>query len=63
MKSYLIVTGSLFALLAVLHAWRIVVEWHGLGAAEFWIVAAGTVLPLALAGWAWKLLADLSRRP
>ena len=27
MKSYLIITGSLFGLLAVAHVWRIIGEW------------------------------------
>jgi hypothetical protein len=56
MKSYLVTTGTLFALIAVLHIWRIIGEWNGLGA-EFWLVAGVGVLALALSAWAWRLLA------
>jgi hypothetical protein len=63
-KAYLATTGVLFALLAVLHVWRLVVEWPGIRA-EFWIVAGGTLLSAVLALWALKLLLALkrSRRP
>jgi hypothetical protein len=58
MKAYLVTTGILFALLAALHVWRIVVEWNGLGP-SLWVVGAGTVLSALLAAWAAVLL----RRP
>jgi hypothetical protein len=43
------------ALLAVLHVWRLIVEWPGIRA-EFWIVAGGSLLSAILALWALKLL-------
>jgi hypothetical protein len=50
-KAYIATTGVLFALLAALHVWRLVVEWPGIRA-EFWIVAAGSLLSAILALWA-----------
>jgi tetrahydromethanopterin S-methyltransferase subunit E len=60
MKAYLIVTGTLFGLLAALHVWRMVVEWNGMQT-EFWIVASGTVVAGVLSIWAWQLLSKLQR--
>ncbi len=60
MKAHLATTGVLFALLAVLHIWRIVVEWPGIRA-EFWIIASGSLLSAVLALWALKLLLALKR--
>jgi hypothetical protein len=54
-KAYRATTGVLFAVLAVLHVWRLVAEWHGIRA-EFWIVAGGSMLSAGLALWALKLL-------
>jgi hypothetical protein len=59
-QAYLATTGVLFALLAVLHVWRLVVEWPGIRA-EFWIVAGGSFLSAVLALWALKLLLALKR--
>ena len=55
MKAYLATTGVLFAVLAVLHVWRLVAEWPGIRA-EFWIIAGGSILSAVLALWALKLL-------
>ena len=55
MKAYRATTGVLFAVLAVLHVWRLVAEWHGIRA-EFWIIAGGSMLSAGLALWALKLL-------
>ena len=60
MKAYFATTGVLFALLAVLHIWRLVVERPGIRA-EFWIIAGGSLLSAALALWALKLLLALKR--
>ena len=60
MKAYLATTGVLFALLAALHVWRLVVEWPGIRA-EFWIVSGGTLLSAVLGLWALKLLLALKR--
>jgi hypothetical protein len=59
-KAYLATTGLLFALLAGLHVWRLVVEWPGIRA-EFWVVAGGSLLSAVLALWALKLLLALKR--
>jgi hypothetical protein len=60
-KAYLATTGVLFALLAVLHVWRLVVERPGIRA-EFWILAGGSLLSAVLALWALKLLLALKRK-
>ena len=60
MKAYLATTGGLFALLAVLHVWRLVAEWPGIRA-DFWFVAGGTLLSTALALWALRLLLTVKR--
>jgi hypothetical protein len=60
MKAYLATTGMLFAVLALLHVWRLVVEWPVIRA-EFWIVAGGSLLSAILALWALKLLLALIR--
>ena len=54
-KTYLATTGVLFAVLAMLHVWRVVVEWPGIRV-EFWIVAGGSPQSAVLALWALKLL-------
>jgi hypothetical protein len=54
-KAYLATTGVLFALLAVLHVWRLVVEWRGIRG-DLWPVAGGSILSAVLALWALKLL-------
>ena len=62
MKAYLIITGSLFGLLALVHVWRIVGEWprlmHDPGEileATIGVVAAGLCI------WAWRLVRSLAR--
>jgi hypothetical protein len=59
-KAYLATTGVLFALLAALHVWRLVVEWPGIRV-DFWPVAGGSILSAILALWALKLLVALKR--
>jgi hypothetical protein len=54
MRAYLITTGTLFALIAVAHVWRVVAESRAL-ATDPWFVAL-TVLSLALSWWALRLL-------
>ncbi|HKH93726.1 MAG TPA: hypothetical protein VKA54_18120 [Gemmatimonadaceae bacterium] len=54
MRAYLITTGTLFALIAVAHVWRVVAESRAL-ATDPWFVAL-TMLSLALSGWALRLL-------
>jgi hypothetical protein len=59
-KAYLATTGVLFALLAALHVWRLVVERPD-NHAGFWIIAGGTFISAALALWALKLFLGLKR--
>ena len=53
MKAYILTTGSLFGLLAIVHVWRMVVESGA--AKEPWVVGM-TVLSAALCVWAGRLL-------
>jgi hypothetical protein len=55
MKAYLVTTGALFALLAVLHAWRMIVEWRPADPGFLVEVGIG-VLAAGLSVWAWRLL-------
>jgi hypothetical protein len=57
MKAYLMTTGSLFALLAVVHIWRIIGEWPRLlnDSGEILEAAIG-VAAGALSIWAWRLV-------
>ena len=53
MRAYLAATGTLFALVVVLHAWRTWLEGPGIWAQPTFVVF--TVVPAALAAWAWRL--------
>ncbi|MGA2659998.1 MAG: hypothetical protein ABSH34_21055 [Verrucomicrobiota bacterium] len=61
MKAYLVTTGILFGLLAVLHVWRAVAEWPRPTAdLGFALVMVGLVaVPGVLSWWAWRLLRNL----
>jgi hypothetical protein len=59
MKSYLITTGTVFALVAIAHVWRVVSE-SNLLAADPWFVLL-TVVCAAMAGWAFTLLRRTTR--
>lgn len=62
MKAYLIATGSLFGLLALVHMWRIVGQWPRLLHDSGEIVEAGIgVIAVALCLWAWRLLRTSAR--
>jgi len=57
MKAYLITTGILFALLALAHLLRTIVEWSRL-ATDPWFILVGPgigVAAAALCFWAWRL--------
>lgn len=54
MKAYLITTGTMFALLALLHLWRAVQE-SGQLAQDPWFLVI-TVVAAALSVWAFRLL-------
>ena len=60
MKAYLATTGSLFGLLALLHAWNFALEWGGPRLTLYFTAATGAVAA-ALSIWAWVLLA-IARR-
>jgi hypothetical protein len=64
MKAYLVTTGTIFGLIAVLHLWRSIEEWT-LFATEPWhyvIMSALGALAAALSAWAWCLLGLRARR-
>ena len=63
MKSYLVTTGTLFALLALIHVWETIASWHRLGSDPgfIWMPALGFVTA-ALSVWAWRLLRTASQR-
>jgi hypothetical protein len=61
MKLYLAITGLLFALLAALHAWRVVAGWDGFDS-SFYGTAFPGLISAGLSIWAWVLLAR-SKRP
>ena len=62
MKAYLITTGTLFALVALVHVWRIVGEWPRLLTDRWEILEAAIgVAGGALSLWAWRLLRRSAR--
>jgi hypothetical protein len=54
MKAYLATTGSLFALLALVHVWRAIVERETLATDPVFLII--TVLAAGLSIWAFRLL-------
>jgi hypothetical protein len=64
MRAYLITTGLLFGVLALLHIWRMDVEWPREGTHPLFIFGMGALvlLPGALSWWAWVLLRKLSNQ-
>ena len=63
MKAYLIITGSIFGLMAILHVWRAIDERHSLTTdpGYFAGMAAMGLVAAALSVWAWRLLAGQRR--
>jgi hypothetical protein len=59
MKIYLIVSGTLFGLLALVHVWRIIAEGSHL-AKDPWFVLI-TLVATALSFWSWRVLRRLPR--
>jgi hypothetical protein len=57
-RAYLATTGLLFAAIAVLHTWRVIVEPHL--ATHAWYLVL-TLLAGALAVWAWRLFRTATR--
>jgi hypothetical protein len=58
MKAYLVTTGSVFALIALMHLLKAINEWSLLSTrpAYFLSMAALGVLAGAFSAWAWRLL-------
>jgi hypothetical protein len=58
MKAFLITTGILFGLMAVVHIWRAIAEWpqSGVGLGFVLGMAALIAVPGVLSGWAWRCL-------
>jgi len=54
MKAYVISTGSLFALITLVHVWRVIAEGPQLLTSPWWILT--TVISAGLSVWAWRLL-------
>lgn len=57
MKSYIVTTGAIFALLAFAHLLRTFAEWSRLGT-DPWFVLEGPgigVVAAAVAIWAWRV--------
>lgn len=59
MRTYLLTTGIVFALLAVVHVWRALVE-GGSPASDPWFVIV-TVIAVALSFWAFRLYSRSAR--
>jgi hypothetical protein len=58
LNAYLLTTGGLFALLALVHAARTIHEWPRL-TADPWFILEGPgigVIAAAICVWAWRLL-------
>jgi hypothetical protein len=68
MKAFLITTGILFGLMALVHIWRAIAEWPHSDAGVGFVLgmAALIAVPGALSGWAWwclwKLPAEQTER-
>lgn len=57
-RAYLISTGILFALVAVAHVWRVIVESSAL-ATDPWFVLL-TILAVVMSAWAFRLLRSVT---
>jgi hypothetical protein len=57
MKAYLVTTGTLFGLLAVMHFLRSIEEWRLLATNPWYFLGMGAmgILAAALSVWAWCL--------
>ena len=61
MRAYLAITGTLFALIAVLHIWRVIAEWSGFDGG-FLFVSLTAVLAGGLSYWAYWLFISLAQQ-
>ncbi len=56
MKAYLVTTGSLFAVLALVHLWQTIAEWPRLITDPWFAVETAIgMCAAALCYWAWRL--------
>jgi tetrahydromethanopterin S-methyltransferase subunit E len=64
MRAYLMTTGLLFGVLAVLHVWRAVAEWPSTSPGTGFILGMTALIavPGVLAWWAWRLVRKLPAR-
>jgi len=61
MRAYLVITGAIFALLAIFHVRQIIADWSGFDAG-LWTLLVTMLLCAGLAWWAWRLFKDLNRQ-
>jgi hypothetical protein len=63
MKAYLIITGTIFGLMAALHVWRAIDERHAMTTdpAYFFGMVAMGALAATLSVWAWCLVLRRTR--
>jgi hypothetical protein len=54
MKAYLVITGTVFALITLAHVWRLIAEWPHLATDPGFILI--TLAAVALSVWAWRLI-------
>ncbi len=57
-KPYLVISGGLFGVIALLHITRLIYGWHaeiGSWTVPLWMSWLGLVLPGALSAWAFRL--------
>ena len=60
MRTYVITTGTVFALLALAHVWRIVMERQSLATEPDFVIITGIAFALSI--WAWRLVRAERRR-
>jgi hypothetical protein len=60
MKAYLITTGALFGLLALVHVWRVIDAERELATDPWYILVA--LVAAAMSVWAFRLLRHSTRR-
>lgn len=60
MRAYFAITGTIFALFAILQIRQIIIDWRGFDAG-LWTLLVTMSLCVALAVWAYRLFTDLAR--
>ena len=60
MKAYLFTTGTIFGLMAIVHIWRAIAEWHNPDLGFILGMAALIAIPGLLSVWAWRLFSRFS---